>query len=89
MLSEILPHLFFTIGTMVVLMIAGGKYPCERHKEKHKNNITHSRLLANLKDSGEMLSGPDDLPDSNSLINFEVPLLLTICTNMHIICYLR
>ena len=78
MLSEILPHLFFTIGTMVVLIIAGGKKQCERHTEKHKDNKTDSRLLASFKDSEEMCSGPDDLQDSNSLINFEVTLLLTI-----------
>ena len=78
-----MPHLFFTIGTMVVLIIAGGKYPCEKYTEKHRDNKNDSRLLANFKDSGEMLSGPNDLPDSYSLINFKVTLLLTIMFSLY------
>ena len=41
------------------------------------------RVKLYLKYSREMLSGPDDLPDSNSLINFEVTLLLTIIFSLN------
>ena len=46
--------------------------------EKHSDNKTDNRLLASFNDSGEMSSGPEDLPDSSSLINFAITALLTI-----------
>ena len=57
---------------MVVLIMSGDMYPCGRHIAEHNDNKTDNRLLANFDDSREMSSGPDDLPDSNLLINLVI-----------------
>ena len=51
---------------------------CERHIEKHNDNKTDNQLLANFNDSGEMSSGPEDLPDSCSLIYLAITVIQTI-----------
>ena len=57
---------------MVVLIMSGDMYPCGRHIKEHNDNKADNRLLANFNDSGEMSSGPDDLPDSNLPINLVI-----------------
>ena len=46
--------------------------------EKHNDNKTDNRLLANCNDSRELSSGPEDLPDSNLPINLSITVLQTI-----------
>ena len=40
------------------------------------------RLLANFNDSGEMSSGPEDLPDSSSLINLAISIIILLTYNL-------
>ena len=46
-----------------------------------------NRLLANFNDSVEMSSGPEDLPDSSSLINLAISIIILLTYNLNMNTY--